>query len=129
MNVNGREYRQVIAAARSFIVRAQDYMIRGYDGIERQQTRIEVLDYCRTLWAKDRAPLLLGVLTEESDPFNADPQLQDIPVFTPTSNLNYHIQTGIYHGAVGLLKANEILARMSELQLSRAIEHYILGSS
>jgi len=129
MEINGREYRQVTIGTRDFIVRAQDYMVKGFDNIERQQTRIEVIEYDVKVWGKTHSPVLLGILTEFSDPLNSDPELWDVPVFVAAKTMNYHKQAGIYHGAIGLQRANEQLVAVSPANLRKGIQHYILEDS
>jgi hypothetical protein len=129
MDINGREYRQVTIGTKDFIVRAQDYMVKGFDNIERQQTRIEVIEYDVKVWGKTHSPVLLGVLTEFSDPFNSNPDLWDVPVFVPTQGINGHRQQGIYHGAIGLQRANEQLVAISPSNLRKGVQHYILEGS
>lgn len=129
MDINGREYRQVTIGTKDFVVRVQDYMVKDFDNVKRQQTRIEVIEYDVKVWGKTHSPVLLGFLTEFSDPLNSDPELRDVPVFVPTKGMDGHKQQGIYHGAFGLQWANGQLVEISPESLIKGIKHYILGDS
>jgi hypothetical protein len=69
---------------------------------------------------------VVGAFRAIQDWSNKDPSFSSFPIFVPTSKSDYLTERTVFYGDKGLTLANEILAKISRVELFDSIKHYLV---
>jgi hypothetical protein len=75
---------------------------------------------------RDSSLEVVGAFRAIQDWSNKDPNFSSFPIFVPTNKPDYLTERTVFYGDKGLALANEILTKVSQVELFDSIKHYLI---